>query len=75
MSTVQQDDHAVHGEDPDGQQAERTDLEGKAGVGTVSHGWLAPTAGPLPALTKVRLWDESPCLNVLVSLASLQIGC
>lgn len=29
ISTVQQDDHAVHGEDPDGQQADRTDLEGK----------------------------------------------
>lgn len=49
MSTVQQDDHAVHSEDPDGKQAERTDLEGKGDVGTVSHRWIAPLPGPLPA--------------------------
>lgn len=29
MSAVQQDDHAVHGEDADGQQAERTHLWGE----------------------------------------------
>ena len=29
MRTVQEDDHAVHSEDPDGQQADRTNLEGR----------------------------------------------
>lgn len=47
MGTVQQDDHAVHGEDPDGQQADRTHLGGERGVGIVSHTLIILITGPL----------------------------
>ena len=53
MSTIQQDDHAMHGEDPDGQQAERTDLEGNGEVGTVNYKWMLPYL----ALSLLRCWS------------------
>lgn len=55
MSTMQQDDHAMHGEDPDGQQAERTDLQGNGEVGTVNHKWMLPHL----ALSLLRCWGPS----------------
>lgn len=55
MSTIQQDDHAMHSEDPDGQQAERTDLEGNGEVGTVNYKWMLPHL----ALSLLRCWGPS----------------
>lgn len=49
MSTVQQDGHAVHSEDPDGEQADGTNLESRGEVGMMSHRLTAPTPGPLSA--------------------------
>ena len=70
----------MHGEDPDGQQAERTDLEGNGEVGTVSRKRMLPYL----SLSLLRCWgpsykrdlgmrtlDDSHCLNVLVSRHAL----
>ena len=45
----------MHGEDPDGQQAERTDLEGNGEVGTVNYKWMLPHL----ALSLLRCWGPS----------------
>lgn len=45
----------MHGEDPDGQQADRTDLEGNGEVGTVNHRWTLPYL----ALSLLRCWGPS----------------
>lgn len=70
----------MHGEDPDGQQAERTDLEGNGEVGTVSCKRMLPylslsllrCLGPsYKRDLGMRTLDDSPCLNVLVSRHAL----
>jgi hypothetical protein len=45
VGALQQDDHTVHHEDPDGQQADRSHLEGEE-RGTVSPKQITPCSGP-----------------------------
>lgn len=71
MGAVQQDDHAVHSEDPDGQQADRTHLEGKRRRDSEpytgpSHNWPSPSLrARAPLIIKLPLgWrslPECPC--------------
>lgn len=51
IGAVHQDDHAVHCDDPDDQQAEGTDLEGRREAGMVSHTPRLPHPGLSQPLT------------------------
>lgn len=79
MGAVQQDDHAVHGEDSNAQQADRTHLKGKRSGDSepyTDHSCNRPSSslgvGPLSSYSCV--WDDGPCLNVLVP-QTLQFKC
>lgn len=91
MGAVQQDDHAVHSEDPNGQQANRTHLEGKESEDSEpytdhSHNWASPSLGArAPLIIKLPLgWrslPECPCVprqsswNALLPTTSTDSPC